>query len=547
MYEGGANINKRTMEIIRYAGLIVPAILTLYGLLIQFGLVASSHYVSDTIFVLIMAPWLLLAVMQFLFPATSSARTAFSLTLYHVLAVLYLMFVSGFDMPFVIAWILLFMASYGYFANNGFRLSVFILVMATLADMLLNMDDGLMLITNTLVMSAIIIVGVSAVAISRSQEVDSQELTRSKAKEALQTDRIMTIVNNLSDAVISTDSAGVVQVYNAACLNLLDTNSSLNGRNCNDIISLQNSDGETVDINQELQRAKSVTVRDDLRLKIGDELLRIELTHSPIRSSFSRSKGAQTEDGYILILRDITKTKSLEEEKDEFISVVSHELRTPLTIAEGTISNARLIVDRPKTAKKTLADALDAAHDQVVFLARMVNDLSTLSRAERGIADEPELIDVRDLVSKLYTEYLPQAESKNLHFNLDVVAKPGHVMASHLYLKELLQNFITNSIKYTKEGEVNLKVKTTANKVHFEVKDSGIGMSKSDQAKIFDKFYRSEDYRTRETGGTGLGLYVSMKLASKLKTKIELQSRLNHGSTFGFKLPLVKPDTKNSK
>jgi len=72
----------------------------------------------------------------------------------------------------------------------------------------------------------------------------------------------------------------------------------------------------------------------------------------------------------------------------------------------------------------------------------------------------------------------------------------------------------------------------------FEVRDTGIGISKSDQAKIFHRFYRSEDYRTRETGGTGLGLYVATKLAKKLGTKIDMTSRLNHGSSFSIALPV---------
>ena len=70
------------------------------------------------------------------------------------------------------------------------------------------------------------------------------------------------------------------------------------------------------------------------------------------------------------------------------------------------------------------------------------------------------------------------------------------------------------------------------------MKDTGIGISKSEQVKIFDKFYRSEDYRTRETGGTGLGLYVVTKLARKIGTEIQLKSRLNHGSTFSFTIPV---------
>ena len=76
--------------------------------------------------------------------------------------------------------------------------------------------------------------------------------------------------------------------------------------------------------------------------------------------------------------------------------------------------------------------------------------------------------------------------------------------------------------------------------IKFVVKDTGIGISKSDQAKVFQKFYRSEDYRTRETSGTGLGLYVTEKLAHKIGVSIQLVSRLNHGSSFSFTLPVKK-------
>jgi signal transduction histidine kinase len=166
----------------------------------------------------------------------------------------------------------------------------------------------------------------------------------------------------------------------------------------------------------------------------------------------------------------------------------------------------------------------------------MVNDLSTLSRAERGVADAFEVIDADNLVRELYTEYAPQAQAKGLSFDLDLSPKLGNVTASPLYLKELLQNFVTNAIKYTKEGGITVIVKKTGDKLSFNIKDTGIGMSKSDQAHVYEKFWRSEDYRTRETGGTGLGLYVAAKLAKKLGTKIEMNTRLNHGSTFGFTL-----------
>jgi len=239
-----------------------------------------------------------------------------------------------------------------------------------------------------------------------------------------------------------------------------------------------------------------------------------------------------------MIIRDVTKQKSLEEERDEFISVVSHELRTPITIVEGTLSNVQVMVDRPEVPdQKALSGVLKTAHDQVLYLAKMVNDLSTLSRAERGVADEGEDIDVSELVHKLHDQYEKEAKARKLQLDLDLGPKLGSIHVSRLYVEELLQNFITNAIKYTKEGSIMVVVKQAKGEVTFAVKDTGIGISRGDQNKIFNKFYRSEDYRIRETSGTGLGLYVSAKLAHKLGTKINLSSRLNHGSTFSFSLP----------
>ncbi|MGB3945797.1 MAG: ATP-binding protein [Candidatus Saccharimonadales bacterium] len=350
-------------------------------------------------------------------------------------------------------------------------------------------------------------------------------------------EQILTIVNNLADAVFSIDTEGIIRLYNAAGLNLLDTNASVNGKHLDEVFQLVDDTGNTVELFSAITGARSVTVDDSLRMRIGDELLRLELTYAPIRSSYSPVDPTGNSQGYILIVRDITRLKSLEEERDEFISVVSHELRTPVTVAEGTISNAQLMLNRDMRDKAKLKQSLDEAHEQVVYLAKMVNDLSTLSRAERGIASETEQINVVDFAHDLFNEYHPEADKQGLHFNLEIAPKVGYVEVSRLYLHELLQNFITNAIKYTREGTITLKVSNSGDNITFEVVDTGIGISKSDQNKIFNKFYRSEDYRTRETSGTGLGLYVTRKLAKKMGTTIELKSRLNHGSSFSFSLP----------
>ncbi len=352
-------------------------------------------------------------------------------------------------------------------------------------------------------------------------------------------EQILTIINNLADAVFSIDMDGIVRLYNAAGLNLLDTNASIEGKHVDTIFALEDESGQSHKLFTAIKKAHSVTVNDSLRMSTGDDIMRLELTYAPIRSSYSATDPSGTSQGYILIARDVTRIKSLEEERDEFISVVSHELRTPVTVAEGTISNAQLMLERNMSDKKRLEQSLEEAHEQVVYLAKMVNDLSTLSRAERGVSSEHERIDVTQLAHDLHTEYHKEAEKAGLHFNLELAPKIGYVNTSRLYLHELLQNFITNSIKYTREGSITLKISVIDSTVRFEVIDTGIGISKSDQAKVFEKFYRSEDYRTRETNGTGLGLYVTRKLSKKMNTKIEVKSRLNFGSTFSFELPVV--------
>lgn len=535
MDKGGANVNQRTAQIIRFAGFLIPVVLIFYGILIQLGAIASNSYQNDQVFYLIAIPWLAVSIYQFLAVAPNRVISALRLVAYHIFTVMYILFVAGFSMPFIGTWMVLFLASYAYFSHDGLRLSILAFFGTAAGDILLHIDDQNHVVANLLAMLATFIIGIIAVTLSQAQEIDRNELTRSQAEELLQRDRITTIVNNLADAILSTDKNGVIQVYNAASLNLLDTNSGLEGQHIDDIVQLVDGEDKPFKLVKNFRAAKSVEAREDLSANISGERLHLSVIYSPIRSTDSHKTDGN--DGYIVILRDITKQKSLEEERDEFISVVSHELRTPITIAEGTLSNVQVMMGRDDIPRTTLSDNVNVAHDQVLFLAKMVNDLSTLSRAERGVADAAEIIDVSELIHDLYNEYAPQAEAKGLHFNLDLAPQLGNVVASRLYLKELLQNFVTNSIKYTKEGEIVVSVQKHADMVTFSVKDTGIGMSKTDQAHIFEKFYRSEDYRTRETGGTGLGLYVAAKLAKKLGVTIDMTSRLNHGSTFGFTMP----------
>jgi len=140
------------------------------------------------------------------------------------------------------------------------------------------------------------------------------------------------------------------------------------------------------------------------------------------------------------------------------------------------------------------------------------------------------------LIRDLAANYTPQAKAKGLAFKTDTDGAKI-LQSSKLYVREILQNFITNALKYTEKGSIELSAKAMEHGVQFLVRDTGIGISKGDQEKLFDKFFRSEDFRTRKTNGTGLGLYVTLKLAGLLHADIDVRSELDKGSTFSIFIP----------
>jgi PAS domain S-box-containing protein len=538
MFEGGISFNKDSDKAVRYIALLGTPIFVGYNLLVLFGIASSPNYTGPLVCLIISALWLAVGLWHFFAPIRSQSDMFTRLLLYHALALATILFITGFSEPFASSIALLFLAANIYFGRRALLYSVTAVAAAAIFDAIMRYpsDHGIIM-DNLLGAGAIIVLGLALVGIIIAQETRRQTLIQSQVQERLQYDRILTIINNLSDATFSTDDKGNVLMYNAACLNLLDTNDDLKGKNISALFKLTDSDKKSLQLFDVLSQAQKTVRRDDIRHTYSDgEQIRLEMTYAPIKSTFSRHKKAQA--GFVLIVRDVTKQKSLEEERDEFISVVSHELRTPITIVEGTLSNLQVMMDMPKKPEATLLkSSLNTAHEQVLYLAKMVNDLSTLSRAERGAADAGEDINVEELMHKLHKEYEKDAIARKLHLNLDLGTKLGTIHVSRLYVEELLQNFITNAIKYTNEGSITVSAKAKKGIVHFAVKDSGIGISRGDQQKIFAKFYRSEDYRIRETNGTGLGLYVSAKLAHKVGTKINVTSRLNHGSTFSFELP----------
>lgn len=368
--------------------------------------------------------------------------------------------------------------------------------------------------------------------------LDKKSLPQTADPQPSQLDheRLLALINSMVDGFVAVDKAGTIVLSNGVALNLLDTN-NLTGLQLKSTISLKDDKGNSVDmLGLAAQHPGGIVSRDwSLRYKDGS-IISLYVSISPVRGRF----GNEGEGGFVILFRDITREKIVQNEKDEFISVASHELRTPVAIAEGSVSNAQLLVGQSNSSP-AITQALETAHNQIVFLGSLINDLAMLSRADRGdSAFSAESFSVVELMESLANDYEIQAKQKGLQLSVKIQSAPHNLTSNQLYVREILQNFITNSLKYTEKGSITITSVARPEGAEFLVSDTGIGISKNEQGRLFSKFFRSEDWRVRQASGTGLGLYVSGKLAKLIGANISLESTLNKGSTFHIFVPHLR-------
>ncbi len=538
-HDNSLSFYERILGVIKNLPPFFPLAMVAYGLLVSTSQVDNRFYGGNAALVMIVGLYLAISILYLLNKwhlkkDSSTSTEALFAVIFHTLTAMFVLFISGFLNAFLVVWLLLMTSAYVSFRAKGYLLSFLALCVTALSVLFLHAqlspEEQMAVLQGTLLTGSVAFI-VTRIMVLRDHAQNA--LAKTRDSEQYQHERLLALINSMGDAVAATDEQGVIKVYNSTMLSLLDTNIDLNEKNIDQILQLRDKDNRPLSIITEAKQRKTMFSRNDVARKLNDgDALKLYVNVAPIQPGYQ----SHTERGYIIILRDITKEKSLEEERDEFVSVVSHELRTPVTIAEGNLSNIQIMSQRG-AEKTAIAQAVNAAHEQIVYLSKLVNDLSTLAKAERGTGGQAEVIDLKNVLQEAHKEYSAQATAKRLQFNLDIAPNLPSIRANVLYLEEVMQNLITNAIKYTQAGSVTLKAHLVNGGVSIEVTDSGIGISKSDQTHVFEKFYRSEDYRTRESNGTGLGLYVCKKLAEKQGFKITMQSRLNHGSTFSLIIP----------
>ena len=518
--------------------IIVAAIAGISALLI-FNFLTKQTFSSNPYLVIGTAFGLLVFAGLHLLPVMRPhVSRAASLYIYHWILCFVLIFIVPTLSYFLYIWVLLIYLTYFSYQAKGVVYSS-IALWAALVMGVQYQDNGLTLSSFNKIIPQYILLLIVSIVLTQLvfSNVQKRNDMKSKVDQAeRERARLLGLINTMYDPVITTDGKGFILAYNAAALNLLDTHMTLTGKHIRNILKLKDSKGKAVDIFKELEDTTNIQRRKDLVLPVGStDQISLDLSISTIKGTSLFSQ----KEGYTLLLRDITKEKSLDEEKDIFISEVSHELRTPITIAEGELSMGMLLVDKPKPAIEDIKESVTKAHDQVVFLADMVNDLTALSRAERSDTKmEIQTFKVVDIIKEIEQLYTAQAAKKGLYLKTDVDSKIDTIATNKLYFKEIMQNFVTNAIKYTQQGGITVTVRPEgSDEILVAVTDTGNGIAKSEQAKVYDKFWRSEDPLTRSTNGTGLGLFITAKLARHIHGELGLQSELKKGSTFSLKVP----------
>ncbi len=239
---------------------------------------------------------------------------------------------------------------------------------------------------------------------------------------------------------------------------------------------------------------------------------------------------------YALLYR---KIKEVDKMKDDFISIASHELRTPLTVIKGYISMMGE-GDYGKIGKK-MKDGLSSMMLSVNRLNNLVEDLLNVSRIEQGrLKVEAKPVRLKPMIKEVIVGLKPAAEEKKLKL---ICKNPTQalpmVKADPDRLRQVLINLIGNAVKYTRKGSVEVSAEMfKKDKVKIMVADTGFGMSKEEQAHLFEKFYRVKNERTNEIIGTGLGLWITKQLVELMGGKIDVESMSGIGTRVSFYLDI---------
>ncbi len=453
---------------------------------------------------------------------------------------------GGISSPYIALWMLVAFCS-GIFAGWGI-IGIFLTTGLYIASEYLDGDFSLERLFLTIFVSAV--PTLISLLVWRRPSDDIDESTKNVKHLSNQLSEVANrseiIINAIGDGVVAIDSVGVIQLINPAGQEILGWGKqdalALNYKSVLQLLDNNNNElnpsldpvAQVLNTNQ-LARSSAMT----LQTRTGKKIT-VSLVVSPIGDAGS---------GVIAVFRDVTKEKSEEREQAEFISTASHEMRTPVASIEGYLGLAL----NPQTAQidEKARDFIMKAHEAAQHLGRLFQDLLDVSKSEDGrMTNIPKVVNMAEFTGTIVEGLRAKATEKGLQLIYTPADQHAQrtlvpvyfVNQDNDHIREIIDNLVENAIKYTPQGQVVVNIDGSDDKVVVSVKDSGLGIPTEDIPHLFQKFYRVDNADRQAIGGTGLGLYLSRRLAEAMQGRLWVESTYGKGSTFFFELPRIDTD-----
>jgi two-component system phosphate regulon sensor histidine kinase PhoR len=339
-----------------------------------------------------------------------------------------------------------------------------------------------------------------------------------------QRNELEAILSSMVEGVVVLDQQMRIKSLNKAAATLLDKDAdAVRGRPLIECV-------RNADIDEFAERAyHSVGPIEGNVTIYNDDIIHLQL-HGTV---LTRENGRRI--GTLLVLNDITRLKQLEDVRKDFVANVSHELKTPITSIKGFVET---LLDGAIEDKDQAQRFLTIISNQTNRLHAIIEDLLSLSRLEQHEAPiEFDYYSVAEVVNAAKEICEPRAQSKGITIEDTYSGKSSAWLNPNL-LEQALVNLVDNAIKYSSENtRVKVEVTNRRQQLRIAVADTGQGISRRDQARLFERFYRTDKARSRDMGGTGLGLAIVKHISIAHGGEVTVDSELGKGSTFTVTIP----------
>lgn len=377
--------------------------------------------------------------------------------------------------------------------------------------------------------------------LSQTLELAEEIVEHRKAEKALgQSEQgLKNILASSPDAITITDLKGNIIECSQATLNLhgFSQKKELIGRSALDLIAKKDRKEALENMKKTLNQDFIKDVEYTLLTKEGRKFP-AELSASVIRNSVGRPVA------FMAITKNIFKRKQTDQAKNEFVSIASHQLRTPLSVLIWY--SEMLLAGKIGKLNHQQGEYLEEIFNASQRLVKLMNVLLNLSRIESGsFGVKLEPVELSEFADNALNELFPQIKNKKIKVEKKYGKKPLIISADSNVIRIVFQNLLSNAVKYVpKGGKLKISIKKQKSQALISVSDNGYGIPKSQQAKIFSKFFRAKNIKEKDQDGTGLGLYIVKLVLEKSGGKIWFQSQENKGTAFYVAIPLKAGKTE---